>query len=396
MGGLNRDSSRGEIASGLAGLLLATLIALAAQGQTSSPASVPDAPSATLFGTNTNLEGSSTDKGAMLGAVSAPSEPVSVKRKYRGEFAFAPIPMINPSIGNGGGAALMYSLRMDEGSPPSSFGAGGFGTGRGSWGFGLGTRLYLKDDRYRILTGGGGGEFNYNFFGVGSSAGQAGISIPLSQRSRTFLIEPKIRIYRSWYLGPRYHFITNHVSLGSGKLNPSDLPIPLPIDLKFTTAALGLRLQRDTSDSPFYPRHGSLFDLSADFFDPAFGADRNYKNLTISYDKYISVGMKNVFAIHGSVCTVTDKAPFFDVCEFGMSQDIRGYQVGQYRDDRMTVGQAEYRRELFWRLGAVAFAGVGAVGKTFDDFGSPEPGGGAGLRLTLAKSYHVNLRIDYA
>src|SRR6202012_89495 len=117
-------------------------------------------------------------------------------------------------------------------SPPSSFGTAGFGTGRGSWGLGFGARLYLKRDRYRILAGGGGGEFNYNFFGVGSDAGEAGISIPLSQRSRAFLIEPKMRIYGPWYLGPRYHLITNHVSLGSSKLDPSNLPIPLPSDLK--------------------------------------------------------------------------------------------------------------------------------------------------------------------
>ena len=182
----------------------------------------------------------------------------------------------------------------------------------------------------------------------------------------------------------------------SHKIDPADLPIPLPADLKFTTAALGIRLQRDTSDNPFYPRKGSLFDLSADFFEPAFGADRSYKNLTISYDKYISVRPKNVFAIHGSVCSVSDRAPFFDVCELGMSTDLRGYQAGQFRDNRMIVGQAEYRRELFWRLGAVAFAGAGAVGKTFGNFGDPEPGGGFGLRLTVAKRYHTNLRFDYA
>lgn len=79
-----------------------------------------------------------------------------------------------------------------------------------------------------------------------------------------------------------------------------------------------------------------------------------------------------------------------------MSKDLRGYQIGQFRDHRMLVGQAEYRRELFWRIGVVAFAGAGAVVKTFDNFGDPEPGGGLGLRLLVAKKNHINLRIDYA
>ncbi len=93
---------------------------------------------------------------------------------------------------------------------------------------------------------------------------------------------------------------------------------------------------------------------------------------------------------------VTNQGPFWDICELGMTKDIRGYQIGQFRDNRMVVGQAEYRRELFWRLGAVAFAGAGAVGKTFSQFGNTEPGGGFGLRVILAKQNHINLRVDYA
>jgi outer membrane translocation and assembly module TamA len=82
----------------------------------------------------------------------------------------------------------------------------------------------------------------------------------------------------------------------------------------------------------------------------------------------------------------------------GMSKDIRGYQVGQYRDNRMLVGQAEFRRELFWRVGAVAFAGAGAVAHSWDDFGNSqaEPGGGFGLRFVLARRNHINLRADYS
>ena len=64
----------------------------------------------------------------------------------------------------------------------------------------------------------------------------------------------------------------------------------------------------------------------------------------------------------------------------------------------MLVGQAEYRRDLFWRLGTVAFAGAGAVAHTWADFGDTdaEPGGGFGLRFVLAKRNHINLRADNA
>lgn len=81
-----------------------------------------------------------------------------------------------------------------------------------------------------------------------------------------------------------------------------------------------------------------------------------------------------------------------------LSKDIRGYEIGRYRDRRMLVGQVEYRRELFWGLGAVAFFGLGEVGETFGDFNGSNilPGGGLGARLTLAEENHIDLRIDYA
>jgi outer membrane protein assembly factor BamA len=290
----------------------------------------------------------------------------------------------------------MKRLSNDTTSPTSAFAASLFGTAAGSWGAGIAAKLYLHHDRFRILAGVGGGEFNYNFFGVGTDTGENGLEIPLSQRSRGFLVEFKVRVFDHWYLGPRYHLITNRISLNSDTLDPSDLPIPLPSDLRFQTAALGVRVQRDSSDDPFYPRKGSLIDLTADFFDPAVGAQRNYQTVTTSYNKYLSAGAKNVFAIRGSVCGVSDRTPFFDVCLLGAAKDVRGYQIGQFRDDRMLVGQAEYRRELFWRLGVVAFAGAGAVGKTFSQFGNAEPGGGFGARFVLAPKNHLNLRADYA
>jgi hypothetical protein len=38
---------------------------------------------------------------------------------------------------------------------------------------------------------------------TGAASGSAGISVPLSQQSRAFLIEPKVRFFRAWYIGPR-------------------------------------------------------------------------------------------------------------------------------------------------------------------------------------------------
>ena len=64
----------------------------------------------------------------------------------------------------------------------------------------------------------------------------------------------------------------------------------------------------------------------------------------------------------------------------------------------MLAAQAEYRLELPKRFGLVAFAGVGEVARALDDFNMQNllPSVGAGLRYTLAKQNHINLRLDFA
>ena len=64
----------------------------------------------------------------------------------------------------------------------------------------------------------------------------------------------------------------------------------------------------------------------------------------------------------------------------------------------MLAAQAEWRSELWWRFGAAVFGGGGEVVPDFRslNWNDALPSGGAGLRFTVAKRNHVNLRADYA
>jgi outer membrane protein assembly factor BamA len=356
-----------------------------------------------VFSATSSFEGGLQSAGADVNRIHQLPKSARCEQEHKGEFTIAPIPMFNPTLGDGFGAAAIYLVSLDpcdKKVQPSAFAVGGFGTNNGSWGAGGGGNLILRGDRYRITAGVGLGSFHYPYFGIGNDAGTAGAAIQIAQRSKGFLIEPKIRIFRRWFLGPRYHFIDNHVTLDESESgDSSNSPVPLPADeLELRTAALGLRLQNDTRDSAFYPRLGGLLDGTFDFYDAAFGGRRSYRSILLAYNRYIGFGSKNVLALHGSVCSVWGSAPFYDLCLLGMSQDLRGYEIGRFRDRRFLAGQVEYRRELFWRLGAVAFIGAGEVGRTFSDFSAADivPGGGVGLRFLLTRRTHVNLRVDYA
>jgi hypothetical protein len=77
---------------------------------------------------------------------------------------------------------------------------------------------------------------------------------------------------------------------------------------------------------------------------------------------------------------------------------LRGYTAGRYLDRYMLGTQLEYRLVLPWRLGLVAFGGVGEVAPGVDKFRANDflPAGGTGIRFLLSKKYHVNLRTDFA
>ena len=63
----------------------------------------------------------------------------------------------------------------------------------------------------------------------------------------------------------------------------------------------------------------------------------------------------------------------------------------------MFATQAEYRKELPYRLGLVGFAGFGGVARKWGDFRFDEllPAAGAGIRFKLDKKNHINYRVDF-
>jgi len=103
-------------------------------------------------------------------------------------------------------------------------------------------------------------------------------------------------------------------------------------------------------------------------------------------------------ALRGYVCRASDDTPLFDLCLFGAGSDLRGYEVGRYRDQRMVAFQGEYRFPLTGRFGAVVFGGSGKVARTFSEMGD-EPdlwSVGAGLRWLASEQAKVSVGADGA
>ena len=141
-----------------------------------------------------------------------------------------------------------------------------------------------------------------------------------------------------------------------------------------------------------------MADVGGRAFIPAVGADFGYQVVPVSYNHYLSLGKRDVLALRAAGRFALGNVPFYGESYLGSGPDLRGYAVGTVHDNMLLAAQAEYRRELFWRVGAVGFAGVGTVVPDFEGLkdATAYPSLGAGLRPTLEKENHVNLRVDFA
>jgi hypothetical protein len=338
------------------------------------------------------------------------SRPVSIelgkptalaKEKDGGEFVAAPVPLSNPSIGSGLtviGAYIYKPNKEDKASPPWVTGGGGFYADSESWGAAVIQQAYLDEDRWRILGGLGTAHLNYKFFGIGTNAGKGDFSIPLTQNVNGGVAEVLRRVTGDFFVGVRYQIASLRTSIDLQDLSSRpgrELPSP---ELQTRTASLGLHIQRDSRDNQFSPTSGSLVDLRADFSGKTWGGDIGYQAYSIAYNKYSTLREGHTLAFRGYSRFTGGDVPFFGLSLFGLGSDLRGYPTGQYRDRMMLATQLEYRLHLFWRLGMVAFAGVGEVAP---DVGAMTvknllPSAGAGLRCMIAKENGINLRVDFA
>lgn len=311
-----------------------------------------------------------------------------------GQFVVAPIPFINPTLENGlalGAGYLFRPEKEDKVSPLSAVGAAYFQTSNSSNGYGGGGKLYLKEDRYRILALYAHASLNYDLYVLGRP-------LPIEQTASGYGVELLTRVAPKTYAGLRY--IWGDVTTALDR-DPGPLGIP-PQDLDTTVRAPCVRVQWDSRNNPYYPTRGQFLDVQCNFASSKTGSrieyERDYQAYWIAYNNYRSLSKREVLASRAYVQLTGGDAPFYALALYGQNSDLRGYAVGHYIGRTMWDAQVEYRRKFTKKLGAVAFAGVGGLADvpSYSSTASFLPNVGVGLRYTLDEVSGLNYRIDYA
>ena len=314
----------------------------------------------------------------------------------RWEPVVAPLPSRNPVFGwmLSVPALLMYKPSFSE--PDDKVwlsGLFGFYAANESWGAGLLQRMSFGGDRWRVMGALFHADMNYEYFGIGGEGDQ---SIVLDQDMDLFLVEALRRIAPNLYLGLRATYAETEVGpqLPENILPPGFDPGRLTVDL--TLATLAPRLQFDTRDNEFYPRSGFFIDATAAVSREEIGADLDYERYDASMNHYLPIGDSGVVASRVAMQYTSQDTPFFLYPAYGQGADLRGYQMGSYRDRFLVAAQAEYRHRFTERLGAAAFGGLGSVAPDFAGWENTLWSIGAGFRFVLAPKNDISLRVDIA
>jgi hypothetical protein len=308
-----------------------------------------------------------------------------------------PVPIANPTIGTGLGAIAMRLFQAGENAPASNLTLAGFWADSHSWAGAAGGEVHLEDDDWRLSGWVGHFDANLKFYGIGNGAGDRGEYVNINQWGPFVAPRALRRIAGNWYLGAQYRFARIRTAFSS-------LPDWVPGDLasrniEVTTSGAGIVLEHDSRDNRFNPHEGSYLHLVTNVARRALGSDRDYEQYTFGYNHYFELGKDRVLAWRATACGTGGDAPFYDLCLFGgMTDAIRGYVGGQYRDKISLTTQVEYRWKLSRKWGVAGFAGMGQVAPSLSDFTGSDilPSYGVGARYLVSEEQRINLAVDYA
>ncbi len=154
----------------------------------------------------------------------------------------------------------------------------------------------------------------------------------------------------------------------------------------------------DTRDIAVNAWSGWFLQAQATFYGHYLGGDNNYQMYGVDVRHYIRVnkpGQTLALQLRGRF---TDgDVPYGEMSQLGTPFDLRGYHWGQYRDNNMIFGIAEYRHTFYRssgkrsKSGAVVWLATGSIASSWK-FENWLPNGGIGYRLEVQP--RMNLRLD--
>ena len=170
------------------------------------------------------------------------------------------------------------------------------------------------------------------------------------------------------------------------------------------SSGLGLIASYDSRDVPANAYKGLFFEFRGLFYNRYIGSNTNYYRAELDYRQYKTVGKRKVIAWTVQSKNTFGNTPITRLPITGTAFDLRGYYMGQYRDNSSHIVLAEYRQMFnsektnFWgklinRLGWTVWGGCGFMGENPVKLNGILPNAGIGLRIEVQP--RMNIRLDF-
>ena len=320
----------------------------------------------------------------------------------RVDMTFVPALYYAPSTSAGLAVMASGMYRLDKKNrniPPSDFSVYATASLTGFYRLGIKGCNIFRNDNQRILYNAEFYSMPTSFWGVGYAAAMTNSAVRYLA-SRT-IVDARFlqKVANGLYVGVGADF-NYHFGRFGGKRNfVAESEFIARLDgqrVEYNATGLSLFVEFDTCNILSNPQRGVYLGVQAKVRPKGMGNVGQTLwsgRLSANFYQRLWRGAVLAFDLRGE--WNSEGTPWVYNASIGGLQSMRGYYAGRFNDLCAVTLQAELRQNIYKRLGAVVWGGVGNVFHSFRTFAWREtlPTYGVGLRYEIKKN--VNLRLDY-
>ncbi len=308
------------------------------------------------------------------------------------------IPITEPAVGYGGGAALLYfhksKKKYDEYVSPDVSGIAGAYTENGTWLAGALHSHTFGANRAKTLTALAKANIRYKYFGNDNPILER---FPVSIRldSWVFLQDFKAKIKKSkFYAGFRYTYFDTEVSFDTIPGNDLINEIIKRLEFESRVSVLTPTLTFESRDNYFTPTRGINASLGYGYSAAWLGSDSDYGIIQTNFFGFIPFGNRLNSGWRYQGRNLVGDAPFFAF----PFVNLRGIPAMRFQGDNTLVVETEWSYNVHKRWYLNAFTGAG---QAFSDINNVSIDNlaftlGTGIRYKIARLLGIQTGLDFA
>lgn len=309
---------------------------------------------------------------------------------------FMPIPLVvtEPAVGYGGGLAAMFVRpRKAAGSEgfarPNMSIVAGVATENGTWAAFVGDSSHWFDDRVQSLAGGGTGEINLDFYGLGDASESLdepvsyALDFSLAMLQGSWKLKPK----SPWSIGLRYIYAQVEPKLNDEPQFPG---LADSINMKISAPAAVLEF--DSRNNLFTPTRGMFAESVYMASREELGASEDFERFQQVVMGWLPLADHWTLGLRADYQWASEGTPFF----LRPYIKLRGVEAMRYQGDDMASAEVEARWQVRGRWSLVGAAGYGSARTDRALYSATRDivSGAVGFRYELARKFGMHAGLD--